>query len=500
MSQGPSGPPTFNSVDEDAAASGDRDSVASSGWSSWTAPHTVALGAIAVVSAVLLGPLRDLDLPWHVLIGDEIRATGRIGGLGNDWSLYADGNNWITTQWLSEVILSLVVEMAGWNGIVVLRAVGGTALLALTAWLCFRWARPWVATGLFLAILPTVLTSIQERPNLATMLMAVWLSHTAWRLRRSPEAPPWWVGAALVALWANFHGGWILAPLAFALVALVCLLDRDGVRARHATKHAMAAIGGACLTPTGVATLAQPFGFLGSTSHLREWQPTQPLSGWYLGLAVCGIALSVAWARSRSSIGWGSLLWAGAWLGFGLLAFRNVAPAVLMLVPLVASSLDEAIPRRRPRVMDRGLFAAATTAVIVSGAVLIASAAMRLDPLAAYTPSEVAMAVAERASSTEEFRVLNAYNAAGPLLLQREESMRLAIDGRADRFSTQWIDDLNAAQAGAGDIDGVLTKVDPDAVVTPRDSGLQNVLVERGWLVESQEEAWTLLVPGSDRS
>ena len=50
--------------------------------------------------------------------------------------------------------------------------------------------------------------------------------------------PRWWLALPLVVLWANLHGGWILAPATLALVALGRLLDH-GIRDRLARRAAL---------------------------------------------------------------------------------------------------------------------------------------------------------------------------------------------------------------------------------------------------------------------
>ena len=79
--------------------------------------------AIALpVLATLIGSLATVDLTYLIRAGNEIFATGAIPN-ADTWTFTAAGLPWVDQQWGAEVILAAVYNVAGWTGLVLVRAV-----------------------------------------------------------------------------------------------------------------------------------------------------------------------------------------------------------------------------------------------------------------------------------------------------------------------------------------------------------------------------------------
>jgi hypothetical protein len=441
-------------------------------------------------------PVSDIDAYWHVLIGREILETGRIGGLGNGWSLYEGGAGWTTTQWLSEVAMAAVVDTFGWRGLIALRLALVLILVALIARLVLPRCSPWAGAATMSGVLLALVGVIQDRPLLAGLIFITLLSGWTYDLLVGKRTPRWVVVLPVAILWANLHGSWILGPLSFGVVGALLLTRPD--RRSHAHRAFLLAgafVAAACVTPVGARNLVLPLGFIGATDNLAEWQPTVLWDPTAAGLLVLVAAVLTPWLRHSPD----RLVsaYAAAWFLFALPNVRNVAPASLMLAPVSATALTLTI-RRRARPLpsvEAKILATVAVAALVSLVGLTVARYMTMDPLARAEPR----LIAERLAETDRpLRVWNAYNASGALAYFSEGRLLLAVDGRADRFGGEYIGRLVDAQVGKGDIETLLADISPDVVVMGTDTGLTRLLVERGWRIALEDGQYSLLYPPQD--
>lgn len=452
---------------------------------------TAALGALAVAS-----PIQDADLYWHVLLGWEIRVRGPVAGLGDSWSTFRPPEPWMTSQWLSELLLGELVSWAGWRApaVVAVLAYGILVLLVLRA---ARAGGERTAAAVTTALLAFALAPFaQERPATLTLLAVAAVTPAVWSaLHRGRRVSPWWILA--VAVLAQLHGGWVVLPAAVALVALlVGTTYRDLRSARfHAAVAAGMLVAGS-LTPLGPAGIILPLTMRGTTDHLIEWQPTQLLSGAALPLALSVVVVAVSWARRATPVAWVEVWWTLAWVAFGLTAVRNIPIATLLLLPAVAGGLQALIPPTtgpdgsRP---DRRWLAVG--AVSLTPAVVVAVVIDPLPSADAYT-----LATQLRDERPGQHRVLNAYNAAG-VVAAFGGDVALGIDGRAERFGRDYVRSYLDALALAPGWQEVVRAVDPDVAILELDDGLVTELVgHQGWQRVDDDGRYVLLVapPGGD--
>src|SRR2546423_10977844 len=76
--------------------------------------------ALPVLGA-LLANLSSVDLAYHLRAGGMILDTGAIP-THDTFTFTAAGTPWLDQQWGAQVILAAVYRLAGWTGLVVLRA------------------------------------------------------------------------------------------------------------------------------------------------------------------------------------------------------------------------------------------------------------------------------------------------------------------------------------------------------------------------------------------
>ena len=137
-------------------------------------PFALLVALIPAASAIA-----DIDSYWHVVVGDEIRSTGQVTGLGDGWAWYDPPTPWTTSQWMSEVVMSWAVETVGWIGLVGLTLALATATLLLLMWVIAQRASPIVGPLLFLGLAVSLALFFQTRPLLVSYLGTVGVAHLA---------------------------------------------------------------------------------------------------------------------------------------------------------------------------------------------------------------------------------------------------------------------------------------------------------------------------------
>jgi hypothetical protein len=160
----------------------------------------------------LLGcyPMSDFDVWWHLRSGQLILARGVVPRV--DWFTYTNADRpWIDLYWLFQIGLALLYRAGGASLLVLLKAVAGAAIVALTLSARRPSARAWPAVVVWLPAVVMLTGRLCERPELASLLfVAGYLTVLA----RAGERPRLlWLLPTLQVVWVNCHGFFVLGPL-----------------------------------------------------------------------------------------------------------------------------------------------------------------------------------------------------------------------------------------------------------------------------------------------
>ena len=256
------------------------------------------LGVLYVVS----GTTGDPDLWGHVRFGQDMLTHGSVH-LSDIYSFTSD-RPWINHEWLSEIVFAVAFNLLGPTGLNLCRLFIVVAVLALVWRASAGLSERHRVTMVVVCAVGTYMRAHAVRPQLFSLLMFAILLIV---LKRSDDQrslrPLVWV-PVVMAVWVNFHGGWIVGFGVFGLWCGRAALDgsgRDRVRLMLVLSLALA------------ATLLNPYGagmweFLATTVRLErpmvvEWQPLyeRPYSVWVSWLVALGVAgIGTRYAASRS--------------------------------------------------------------------------------------------------------------------------------------------------------------------------------------------------------
>jgi hypothetical protein len=457
---------------------------------------------VAVGTAVVLGfravhPIFDIDLYWHIPVGNEIIATHSVRHAGAAFAYTLPGHSWVTTQWLSEVALATVYNLGGFTAIAVLRLILCLALMGALGWQLLR-GHGTIWAPLFFAVAAYISAAyFQERPQLFSLFFVVWLAGVMRAELVDGRQARWWSVVSISWVWANVHGLWIMVPACYALLAIGRLLEarrreRSWTTMLHPAGVALAAILVAALTPAGPRLLLSPISFASATKQIQEWQPTNFHNGVAVGFALLVLVAVVAWVRGGSRVSSSEMVYVGGLTAFAMFSMRDVPPAAILLAPVVLHRVESSFPRldRIDSVRERRLVAGVATMFLLLGAAGIVAKSFNTPTI----PPTVPRTLAERiADDPGPHRVLDDYNASGAVIFWSGPLEKVAIDGRADRYGKSFIARYSQMMLTMGDWQHELASFDPDYALLDKRAPLARALTAQGWAVVGYEDKWVLL-------
>jgi hypothetical protein len=204
--------------------------------------------------------LQDADTALHIRIGQQILASGAIPR-ADPFSSSKPGQTWYAFEWLSEVALAGVYNLAAYKGVVLLAglaiALYLTLLLKYTVW---RGANGMIALVVVLMSATASTIHFHARPHIVTLLLltaAIWILE----YNRKIGGRLIWILVPLTALWANLHGGFVIFLVLLAIRAVGCAAEAyfwpELAPERWPEARQLGILTAAC----SLASLANPYGF-----------------------------------------------------------------------------------------------------------------------------------------------------------------------------------------------------------------------------------------------
>jgi MFS family permease len=278
--------------------------------SAWLLASAVASVVFCATVAMRARVLLTQDLYLHITVGRWIAEHRQVPVHGVFSGSMPDAP-WLAHEWLSSLIFAGLYDQLGWNGVVAAAALVMALAVAIVAYEIGRAAGPVAALVCALLAWGLCQGHLQARPHLLTLpLFALWIAAHV-RAREHDRAPPLYL-ALLMILWANLHGGFLIAPVFTLLFAgEVLYLAPDARRTVAAAWRwgvfFVASVAGALITPHGFAGLLFPIRLTNMTLALAgivEWEPSSlannpPLIIWLLLVLFFALLLGLRVAVTR---------------------------------------------------------------------------------------------------------------------------------------------------------------------------------------------------------
>lgn len=437
------------------------------------------LWALAVLVGIFIfintHPIRPHDFWWHIAIGREISATGKIP-LTDVYSYTEAGNAYPSYQmfWLMEISLYELYHLGGAALVIFVHSLLITTAYGVIFWICKQTSQSW-RIGAFSVLFAAALglNDWNVRPQGITFLLASLFLLAIYQYRRNHRW--YWLVTFPVGMliWVNSHGTFLIGLVLIGLwwgqeiweTYVQRFLDKPKVLSRQAL------IPGLVFVVTVLTCLANPRG-LGILEYIKtltsntvvqnlvvEWAPPT-LNSWmgiifFVGLFGCAILLAVSPKRP-------DFYQIAALIIFGLLGVKTsrgivwfglvMAPSVADHLSAVAARFQKAPQQSSPQYGNRALN-------IIFVVVILAMGIVSLPWLKSYLPLPTAKAglistetpVTATQILLEENppgRLFNSMSFGSYLIWAAYPQYQVFVDTRIELFSDKiWMDYLNISNA-----------------------------------------------------
>jgi hypothetical protein len=374
------------------------------------------------------------DLGWHLAAGDLIRERGDIP-FQDPWSFTLGNTRWYNLSWLWDVIASVVFQYTKLGGLTLFTVACGAVIVGYLTSACLRSGAS--AAAVCIAVLsacllyPSFATApniyLAASPNTCTMLFCVIFYRECLNRTRCLWLP------AMMVLWTNLHGGFVLGFLILGVFCGTALLKRDW---KNFKIYALAGAG--CL----VAIFINPLGWRiydGVTATLGHFVQAYITEWWsyYRNMTMPGsipgiiyilafVALELRYRRS-SAIPLEARLLSWLFLFLGFYQFRYIAFFFMFSTVPLALHIDRLLAKRlNDFEVQKALWAGA-----IIGACALPLTFMRIEPALGLPEMLSEQDALYLQTHFSHARILNHWNVGGLLIFRTRGAVPVFVDGRA---------------------------------------------------------------------
>lgn len=457
--------------------------------------------------------LIDGDTFWHVKAGITMLERGQL--LTQDiFSHTATGIPWTAHEWLSEIIMAGIHQLAGLQGVVLFYFL----VASLSFWLLFRITRRLTSDWLALLWVSTAfafcMTHLLARPHVFSWLFGILTLDLLLRANRCRYFLPF-----IIAVWANLHGGFILGLVLQGIFIAGTILDaisKGGIRcwrnALHDQKQAFLilflSLVFSGINPFGYHLLIFPFLVTKKvfTTGIGEWLAPNMQKEIFFRFYLLAIIFLTSLPRVK--IDWTNRLLLIFWVNASLAHGRYISMAAIFLVPLlsqIGNQVQVPFSFKQKNQASPGMRLSPYSGLIALGIVfsVMLLASTPLSPLRPYMASIISVgpkshplaAVEYLKSSSLSGNMFNKYGWGGYLIYALQPRQPVFIDGRADMYGEDIFSEYRKVVALEKESMEILKKYDVNWVIFPQDTPLiRYLLTTGGWQeVYRDEEASVLL-------
>ena len=407
--------------------------------------HLLSLLLFALLCAGYFAvPLWDSDFWWHIASGREILHNGipSVDPFGVFPATDAVRNDTVLKgQWLGQVVLYLLFDAGGVNAVIAFRVAVLMSCLALVWWRCQRHQVNPLALWLVLVLTAVGMDGFGgERPQLLSFLFAALFFAVIDIAERRKDKLRWLALLPLIAvLWANSHGGILLAVVLLGLWSSFKLFDAEcGRREKIGWWAATGAVLLATLaTPNGLQTYLYLLDLQGSTLQARTSEYISAFQLYTLGywwpqfwvVVFYSVTLLAVFRLARQRR-WRLLALTVFLAAIAISSFRYFMFLLIIAAPYIALGLDD-ILKLPASLAQRYMRPAHLLLSVVLAGLLVAGIVSDRLFRGGVLQGVYPVAIADFVSTNKlQGRAFNNLEWGGYLLWRLAPQVRLFIDGR----------------------------------------------------------------------
>lgn len=476
---------------------------------------TLFVFSCATIGGMLI---RDGDTFWHIQAGDVIIEQGAL--ITQDtFSHTAFGQPWTSHEWLAEIIMAGLHEIAGLEGV----ACFFLFLVSLSFWVLFKTTEKTARPGITLFCLAIALalsaSHMSARPHLFTWLFTMLTLAILFQGGKHL----YWLPLMIIP-WANLHGGFVLCLVLQVIFIVGQVLDDSFVAHQpfreSLQKQKMALVVfflclvTCCINPFGYELLLFPLQVTKGvfSKIISEWNPPDFQARWYFRYYLIGLVLLVSCARSR--VNWTERLLLLFFLNAALTHVRHFSLMVMVFTPFIAREIDflsdRWLKQKHLSIRDNELQTSSTSGPLVALVllcVLLTAGAINIKALNFMTPkklfntefSEIEGLVDYLNTSLPDGNLFNDYVLGGYLIYALKPAPKVFIDGRADMYGEDILSDYMSIKGSMTQRGQLLDQYEIDWIVFEKKSDLVSSLEDSGrWVREYSNKHYAVLKRSND--
>lgn len=437
--------------------------------------------ALAVRQSAFIDP----DLWWHLQAGQDI-VTSRAIPQVDIYSFTKAGSEWVTHEWLSEVLIYGIFQLAGWAGLLIVFS----GLIVAAFYLAYRrcTGKPYGAAVAILLAATASAPLFGVRPQMLTLLLAsIFITLLSEYSSDGRGRRLYWM-APMMLLWVNLHAGYALGLGLIVLYAISMALDR-----KWNLIPRLGIVLAACtlmvpLNPNGFRMFSYPIETLRSPSmaeFIQEWASPNFHQAMFLPLALFLFvllgALALSPKRARASEVFLVFV-----TGLGALrSARHIPIFALIAAPILAEQLWALISARG---WDARLLApegsTSRSAVVLPLLLLLAPAALDVALIKHFVSNQPAYEAINYPQAAVDFLdekklpgpIYNRYGWGGYLIRRLHGEYPVYIDGRADVYGDKFMYEAFNTHDGGNGWDESLNRFSIRTVLISPDVPLASLL------------------------
>ncbi len=479
----------------------------------------VATGGVMAAINVAKG-FQDPDYFWHFTTGKLIVSTGSIPST-DPFSFTWAGQPWTLHEWLSEVLIYLLVTAFGQLGSLIVFGILPALIFGVLIHALRRQGVGLLAIGVAVGIGAwSVVPYVTLRPQAVSWLLLAVLVSFLWSLSSAHPRRVLWL-LPLFALWANLHGLYVVGLGVVGVYALFTFAGRTPMAPawRWVLGAGIGAFLASALTPAGPLGLLYPLRYLGigggagawGLKNIQEWQSPNFHDPANLGLLA--LIIAVALVGRRAAPGWLTFL---AYLAGPCPGGDSEHADSRGLRRSDLSLAFDAWLRDRPDAAARPSYAPSlalarrlmetllTVVVIVAAALIAVPSSPGAQHLRRHRASISRWPPSTSSSSTDpSLNVLAEYGWGGYVIYRlHDKGGRVFVDGRNDMYSEKVLEDYSAIRNADDGWQALARSYGVQALLFPPDVPLvRGAAQSAGWCQAYRDATQVLLLaacsPGS---
>jgi hypothetical protein len=306
------------------------------------APLILLAFLVSFIIIYIVAPpiLQDNDMGWHIAAGDLIRSLDNLPH-HDTWSFSGSEQQWYNHSWLWDIILSLVHEKFGVEGLFIFAASCPALLVALL--LKSLGSRPEIGINALIAIgfitIYCLLEFATGRPQLIGLFFALAFNHILSKTRLDNNCRCLYLLPFIMLLWVNIHASFIAGLFIIGAYGLEAIYFKNKSWLIKLFIVGIVCLLSVLINPYGISLVTFIISVKNSviTKYINEWNPF--VFGNVIGASIWFAAFIIFSNLRGKNTFLADKILVVSWLFAMMISVRNMGLLAILGAPYLAGCL-----------------------------------------------------------------------------------------------------------------------------------------------------------------